>query len=203
MENRKGKGRDLVEKIRTGELKYRTPLWNYIGCAAWAVLCFLPTIAKHSGFGILSFFAQLSTIKFPSIGIYLSIALFIAAIPPAISSMRYRIRRGGCHSEDDTVVLLESGPYRIVRHPTDAAFTIFFITLPIILSQYISFTILSIIGLILIIALNYYTSVDEEKLNIKKWGDEYRQYMKEVPRWNVIRGLQNLKRGVKQRNNSC
>jgi len=193
MENRKGKGRDLVEKIRTGELKYRTPLWNYIGCAAWAVLCFLPTIAKHSGLGILSFFAQLSTIKFPSIVIYLSIAPFIAAIPPAISSMRYRIRRGGCHSEDDTVILLKSGLYRIVRHPTDAAFTIFFITLPIILSQYIPFTILSIIGLILIIALNYYTSVDEEKLNIKKWGDEYRQYMKEVPRWNVIRGFMESK----------
>jgi len=22
-----------------------------------------------------------------------------------------------------------------------------------------------------------------------KWGDEYRQYMKEVPRWNLIKGL--------------
>ncbi len=184
-----------MEKIQSEELKYKTPLWNYIGCAAWAVLCFLPTIAKFSGLEVLSFFAQLSTIKFPSIVIYLSIALFIAAIPPAISSMRYRIRRGGCHSEDDTVILLKSGLYRIVRHPTDAAFTIFLVTLPIFLSKLlVSFTILSIIGISLIIALNYYTSVGEEKLNIKKWGDDYRQYTKEVPRWNVIRGLWNLKR---------
>jgi len=194
METRESERGDLVEKIQSGELKYKTPLWNYIGCAAWAVLCFLPTVAKFSGLGILSFFAQLSTIKFPSIVIYLSIALFIAATPPTISSVRYRIRRGGCHSEDDTIILLKSGPYRIVRHPSDAALTIFLVTIPIFLSKLIPFTILSIIGISLIIALNYYTSVGEEKLNIKKWGDDYRQYTKEVPRWNVVRGLWNLRK---------
>ena len=195
MENREGERRNLAEKIQIGELKYKTPLWNYIGYAVWAVLCFLPAGAKLSGLEVLSFFARLPTIKFPSIVIYLAIVFFIAAVPPTISSMRYRIKSGGCHSEDDTVILLKNGLYKVVRHPSDIAFTLFFVTLPIFLSKPIPFTILSIIGIILIILLNYYASVDEEKLNIKKWGDEYRQYMKEVPRWNVIRGLWNLRKG--------
>jgi len=43
--------------------------------------------------------------------------------------------------------------------------------------------------------LHYYTSIIEErKLNIRKWGDAYLQYMKEVPRWNIIVGLARLGR---------
>jgi len=194
METREDEKGNSAEKIQIGELKYKTPWWNFVGYVVWAVLCFLPAGAKFSGLEVLSFFAQLSTIKFPSIVIYAAIAFFIAAIAPTISSMRYRIKSGGCHSEDDTVILLRSGLYRIVRHPTDTAFTVFFVTPPIFLSKLIPFTILSIIGVILIIALNYYASVDEEKLNIKKWGDEYRRYMKEVPRWNIVRGLWNLRK---------
>lgn len=29
----------------------------------------------------------------------------------------------------------------------------------------------------------------EEKLDIPRWGDEYRRYMKEVPRFNFVLGL--------------
>jgi protein-S-isoprenylcysteine O-methyltransferase Ste14 len=36
--------------------------------------------------------------------------------------------------------------------------------------------------------------VEERRLNIRKWGDAYRQYMKEVPRWNIALGLVRLGR---------
>lgn len=32
----------------------------------------------------------------------------------------------------------------------------------------------------------------EERFNLRKWGDEYRQYMKEVPRFNFILGIWRL-----------
>jgi len=29
----------------------------------------------------------------------------------------------------------------------------------------------------------------EAKYNIKKFGDDYREYVKKVPMWNVLKGL--------------
>jgi len=64
----------------------------------------------------------------------------------------------------------------------------------IILSAYVYFTPLSVIAIITMIVYNYYMFWIEEKYNIMKWGDEYRQYMKEVLRFNFIKGLWNLNR---------
>jgi protein-S-isoprenylcysteine O-methyltransferase Ste14 len=67
--------------------------------------------------------------------------------------------------------------------------------LPIMVSEYVPFTFLSVIAIVGIFALHYHTSIKEEKmLDIPKWGDEYRQYMKEVPRWNFILGLWRLRK---------
>lgn len=160
-----------------------------------ALLCFLPAVAKFSGLGTLSFFAQLPAIDFPAIVTYLSIVLFISAIP-LTWGMYSNIKKGGCRSEDHTVVLLKSGPYRIVRHPQAVSWSVFLATVPLILSGLIPFTILSVIGIVEIIAFHYYWTVKEEReLNIPKWGDGYRQYMKEVPRFNVLLGLWRWIRG--------
>jgi protein-S-isoprenylcysteine O-methyltransferase Ste14 len=100
-----------------------------------------------------------------------------------------------CKAEDHTVVLLKQGPYAIIRHPSLFSWSIFFITIPIFLSQYVGFTILSVIGIVGIVAFHYYASVKEEReLDIKKWGDAYWEYMKQVPRWNIFKGLVNLAR---------
>ena len=80
-----------------------------------------------------------------------------------------------------------------MRHPGGVSWTVFFATAPIILSGHVPFTILSVIGIVEIIAFHYYGSVVEERtLNIPKWGDEYRQYMEEVPRFNFILGIWRL-----------
>ena len=100
---------------------------------------------------------------------------------------------GGCSSEDHTVVLLRRGPYAIIRHPSHFAWSVFFVTIPIFLSRYVTFTFLSIVGILGIVIFHYYVSIKEERdLDMKKWGDEYRQYMEEVPRWNILMGLVKL-----------
>jgi protein-S-isoprenylcysteine O-methyltransferase Ste14 len=82
----------------------------------------------------------------------------------------------------------------ILRHPSGVAWAIFFATAPIILSGVVPFTILSVVAIVGIIAYHYYGCVVEEReLDIPKWGDEYRQYMMEVPRFNFIKGLWNLR----------
>lgn len=207
-----GQVKDLVEKLERGEItpketiealkarrltqsdafKYGFGAWGYL---IYVIPCYLPAIAKLSGLGILSFFAQLPEVEFPVSVIYLSIILFIATIPIMAWFTYYNTKKGGCNSEDHTVILLRSGLYRVVRHPGNVAGTVFFATLPIFLSQYLPFTISSVVGIVGIFAFHYYSSIIEERdLDLKKWGDEYREYMREVPRWNVFRGLWNLMR---------
>jgi len=204
-----GQVRDLVEKLKRGditpkeaqrELRKRKlgheETWkDFIGFVVWGILCFLPGFAKLTGLGIFSFFAQLPPMEFPPIVIYLSITLFIAMIPLAVLQAYFNSKKGGGGHEDHTVILLKNGPYGIVRHPGVVAWTVFFSMIPIILSGVVPFTILSVIAIVEIIATNYYLCACEEKtLDIPKWGDEYRRYMKEVPRWNFIKGLWNLRK---------
>lgn len=204
---KKGTAKDLAEKLRKGkitsdearrELRKRglghEETWkDFIGYVAWGILCFLPAVAKGLKIEILSFFTQLPVIEFPAIVIYVSIILFVVMIPLTAWGMYFNFKKGGCRSEDHTVMLLKSGPYAIVRHPSGVAWTVFFATAPIILSSAVSFTILSVVAIVEIITLHYYGCVVEERtLDIPKWGDEYRQYMKEVPRFNFILGIWRL-----------
>jgi len=208
MEKRKGEVQDLVHKLEEGQITrdeviselearrltekavLKGVAWGYL---LWAIPCFLPAIAKTSGLGILDPVAQLPVIELPTAVVRLAIILFVAAVPLTAVQMYWNVRRGGCRSEDETVILLRTGPYRIVRHPSHVAWAVFFVTLPIILSRFIPFTILSIVGMVAVVAFHWYASVmEEKKLDLRKWGDEYAQYMKEVPRWNVLRGLWNL-----------
>ncbi|GAJ11922.1 unnamed protein product, partial [marine sediment metagenome] len=54
----------------------------------------------------------------------------------------------------------------------------------------------------IIISAFYLMEINEEKFDQMKWGDEYRQYMKEIPRWNIIKGLRARKRETAQRRES-
>jgi protein-S-isoprenylcysteine O-methyltransferase Ste14 len=68
------------------------------------------------------------------------------------------------------------------------------ILLPIILSPIIPFIILSVAFIIMIIVYVYYRYyLEEKKLDLPKWSDEYRQYMKEVPRCNFVLGIWRLR----------
>jgi len=210
MSSEEGQVKDLVEKLEKGEITSKEIIkelkerkltekaisrYEAWGLVIWAILCFLPAIAKLSNIDFLSFLTQLPTIEFPIVVIYIAVILFIAAIPLTASGWYSNIKYGGCRSEDLTIILLKKGAYRIMRHPSHLAWSIFFTTLPIMLSEYVPFTFLSVIAIVEIFALHYHFSIKEEKmLNIPKWGDEYRQYMKEVPRWNFIKGLRDLRR---------
>jgi protein-S-isoprenylcysteine O-methyltransferase Ste14 len=53
---------------------------------------------------------------------------------------------------------------------------------------------LALIGQLILILGMFLGPVKEDKINTMKWGDKYRQYMKEVPRFNFILGLWNLRK---------
>ena len=192
-----GQVKDLVEKLERGEitpkdarkeLKKRGLLekeaWEIIPWAIYVIL-WLPLNSM--------FFDQLPAISFPPIVIYISIVLSALGIYIGIWATRMHYKRGGL-KHDETICLFKEGPYRVMRHAA-GVIMILPILLPVILSAYVPFTPLSVAAIIVIIVYIYYgVRMEEEKLDIPKWGDEYRQYMKEVPRFNFILGLWRLRK---------
>jgi len=80
--------------------------------------------------------------------------------------------------------LVESGMYAFVRHPEFLGHILIISALIIISQHWISV----IVGAILIVLLCL-AMIEEEKRNIEKFGDAYRDYMKRVPRINLIAGI--------------
>lgn len=208
-----GQVKDLVEKLKTGELTRKEALkilkerglkhgsarrsvfytigeWMVI--IIWVVLCFIYVPFKLTNSSFLDSFDRLPTIVFPISVIYLSIILFIASIVLQAYVSWYRKEKGGL-TEGDPVILVKEGPYAVVRHPSNVLSTITFVTLPIVISSILPFTVLSGIGIIILTVGMYWGTLLEEKYEtLRKWGDDYRQYMNEVPSFNFIKGLWNL-----------
>ena len=90
------------------------------------------------------------------------------------------------HAEEDIGrgALVESGMYAFVRHPEFLGH-ILIISALIIISQH---WICVIVGAILIVLLCL-AMIEEEKRNIEKFGNAYMDYMKRVPRINLIAGI--------------
>lgn len=190
----KGEGRikDLAEKLQRGEITPKDGLkelkergllesekWEIIPWAIYFIL-WLPLNFMFSD--------RLPRIHFPPIVIYISLAIGLLGIVIGIWATRMHYKRGGL-KHDETVILFKEGPYRVMRHPA-VLIMMMPILLPIVLSAYVPFSPLPVAAIITMIVYVYYGCLlEEKKLDIPKWGDEYLQYMKEVPRFNFILGI--------------
>ncbi|MBD3208474.1 MAG: DUF1295 domain-containing protein [Candidatus Nealsonbacteria bacterium] len=80
--------------------------------------------------------------------------------------------------------VIKEGVFRVVRHPIYLGSIMTYFGFSIL-----SMSILAFLVLLAIVAFYYYISVYEEKLLLEKFGDEYRNYMKQTPRMNLFLGL--------------
>ncbi len=88
-----------------------------------------------------------------------------------------------------TTVLVESGPYSIVRHPQFLGVTLM-VCASFLVSQHWLFALL---GVPLIASFPKWIK-DSEKHLIAKFGDDYKRYMEKVPRMNFLLGIIRLLR---------
>ena len=155
-------------------------------------LIYFPTVANISQLGFLDFFTQLSVFDFPfAVKILVSVIIAIGLIMTVYAS-HLLSSKGGLKQGDDTIKFVKEGPYKIIRHPIAFGMFCLFILHPIVLTHFIRYTILALLGQLILILGMFLGPVNEDKMNVRKWGDKYRQYMKEVPRFNFVKGLWNL-----------
>lgn len=91
-----------------------------------------------------------------------------------------------------TAKLVDRSVYAIVRHPQYLAGILIAIALILIAQNWI----VGLLGVILIV-IYYQSSYDEEQDAIEKFGEDYRCYMKLVPRFNFVAGIIRLSRHKK------
>jgi len=100
-------------------------------------------------------------------------------------------RRGGVtkgKSFVDTARLVDTGIYAVVRHPQYTGGIIAIFLANLLLYPHWLFGVLGVIGSVVI----YLGCREEDKYLIEKFGDDYVDYMRRVPRMNFLAGVVRL-----------
>lgn len=114
---------------------------------------------------------------------YLGFALYVPAAALVASSFITLKHKGKPESGwEPTTILIDSGVYRVVRHPLYLGSAIFTVGIMLVIQSIPS----TILGLVAVFCF-WMVSRREDKFNIGKFGDAYREYMKKVPAWNAFK----------------
>jgi protein-S-isoprenylcysteine O-methyltransferase Ste14 len=84
-----------------------------------------------------------------------------------------------------TTRLVDTGIYSLVRHPQYLGGVLALFVTTVLWYPHWLFVVLGIAG----VAVLYASTIMEEKRLIEQFGDEYLDYMKRVPRMNIILGI--------------
>jgi protein-S-isoprenylcysteine O-methyltransferase Ste14 len=175
-------------------------IWPYLLCGAlWVFLFFwwmLPVLRRGLGyevfaclavgtyFSMLALIPKLGAVKVPALN-YAGWVLFLPAAILTFPSFYFLKRAGKPESGwEETTVVTARGVYRVIRHPMYFGTALFGVALALVLQSYVAIALACAV-----VVFAYAASRLEEKRNLKKFGDGYRSYVREVPRWNVILGL--------------
>jgi len=178
-------------------------MWTYVFCAIIWIFFLSILIPERKGKRIISeiyghcgmsFLLSLLVFGLSRIGaqydiLTLKIVGFILYAPAVffiVSPIIALKGRGRPKSKDFTTTtsLVTTGIYRIVRHPMSLGMVIGAIGLMLTFQSILSV----ILGTAAIFCLYIY-SKKEDIFNIEQFGDSYKEYMKKVHMWNVIKGL--------------
>jgi len=134
------------------------------------------------GFYLLSGVSQIEVLAYVGVGLYVFSGLVFGCLPVFEFRKKGGVKKGKSYIH--TTQIVDTGIYSIVRHP-----------------QYVTFILWAIAGMLLfqhwivvllgvpIVPLTYIDLIKADKDAIEKFGDDYKAYMKKVPRANFLLGI--------------
>jgi protein-S-isoprenylcysteine O-methyltransferase Ste14 len=134
------------------------------------------------GVYLVSEVSQNEVLAYFGVGLYVFSGMILGMLPVFEFRKKGGVREG--QSYIHTTKLVDTGIYSVVRHP-----------------QYVTFIMWAISGMLLfqhwivillgvpIIPLTYIDLIKADKDAIEKFGDDYKAYMKKVPRANFLLGI--------------
>jgi len=139
------------------------------------------------GLNLLSDVTQNEILAYVGVGLYVFSGIVFGMIPTFEFRKKGEVKKGKSYIH--TTKLVDTGIYSIVRHP-----------------QYVTFMLWAIAGMLLfqhwiiillgipVLPLTYIDLIKADKDAIEKFGDDYKRYMKKVPRANFLLGIIRLLR---------
>jgi protein-S-isoprenylcysteine O-methyltransferase Ste14 len=124
--------------------------------------------------------------------VILAFSLILVFTPMVMFPRRGGVAKGKPFT--DTTRLVDTGIYSIVRHPQYAGGIYAIFLTNFLVNPHWLFAILGIAGAVVV----YLGCIEEDKLLIKKFGDEYKDYMQRVPKTNFWLGIIRFLRRRKQ-----
>ena len=134
------------------------------------------------GIYLLSEVSQIHFVAYIGVGLYVFSGIVFGLLPVIEFRKKGGVRKGKSYIH--TTQLVDTGIYSIVRHPQYVTFILWAIA-GILLFQH---WIIILLG-IPIIPLTYIDLIRADKNAIEKFGDDYKAYMKRVPRANFLLGI--------------
>jgi protein-S-isoprenylcysteine O-methyltransferase Ste14 len=134
------------------------------------------------GIYLLSDVSQVEVLAYAGAGLYIFSGLVFGGLPVIEFRRKGGVRKG--ESYIHTTKLVDTGIYSIVRHPQYVTFMLWAIAGMLLFQHWI----IILIG-IPIFPLTYIDLVKADKDAIEKFGDDYKAYMKKVPRANFLLGI--------------
>jgi len=134
------------------------------------------------GIYLLSYVSQIQILAYVGVGLYVFSGVVFGWLPVIEFRKKGRVKKG--RSYIHTTELVDTGIYSIVRHPQYVTFILWAIAGMLLFQHWI----IIILG-IPIIPLTYFDLIRADKDAIEKFGDDYKAYMKKVPRANFLLGI--------------
>jgi len=142
------------------------------------------------GIYLISDVSQIEISAYIGVGLYVFSGCTFGMLPVIEFRKKGRVKKGKSYIH--TTKLVDTGIYSIVRHPQYVTFIMFAIAGMLLFQHWI----IIILG-IPIIPLTYIDLIRADKDSIEKFGDDYKAYMKRVPRGNFLLGIIRLFRDRK------
>jgi protein-S-isoprenylcysteine O-methyltransferase Ste14 len=163
-----------------GEMPERTFSWKDHVPATFSSVLFISQIIV--GAYLLSEVSQIEVLAYVGVALYVSSGMILGALPVFEFRKKGGVKKG--QSYIHTTKLVDTGIYSVVRHP-----------------QYVTFIMWAISGVLLfqhwivillgapIVPLTYIDLIREDEACVERFGDDYKAYMKRVPRANFLLGI--------------
>ena len=134
------------------------------------------------GIFLLSSVSQIQILAYIGVCLYIFSGLVFGWLPVIEFRKKGKVREGKSYIH--TTKLVDTGIYSIVRHPQYVTFMLWAIAGVLLFQHWI----IILLG-IPIFPLTYIDLIKADRDVIDKFGDEYKCYMKKVPRANFLLGI--------------
>jgi protein-S-isoprenylcysteine O-methyltransferase Ste14 len=135
-----------------------------------------------AGIYLLSEVSQIEILAYIGVVLYVLLGLVFGWLPVIEFRKKGGVRKGKSYIH--TTKLVDTGIYSIVRHPQFVTFMLWAIA-GVLLFQHWVIVLLGIP----IFPLTYMDLIRADRDAIEKFGDDYKAYMKKVPRANFLLGI--------------